>query len=70
MMINRWSSFSDNGTYVGEDGNRYTMYSLICASEAKEAVLDRLDKMQATVDVSQAFINGTVGIEYCKQEKK
>lgn len=66
-MINYSSSFSTDGTYLGEDGNRYRMYSLICASEAKEAVLDRLDKIQAIVDVSQAFVNGNVGIEYCKK---
>jgi hypothetical protein len=66
-VINRWSSFSTDGTYLGEDGKRYRMYSLICASEAKEVVLDRLDKMHAIVDVSQAFINGNVGIEYCKR---
>lgn len=66
-MFNRCSSFSTDGTYLAEDGNRYRMYSLICASEAKESVLGRLDKMQAIVDVSQAFINGNVGIEYCKR---
>ena len=69
MMVNRCSSFSTDGTYLGEDGERYRMYDLTCSLEAKESVLERLERLPSEVVaiVSYSFADGTVGIDYCKR---
>jgi hypothetical protein len=62
------SNFSTDGTYLGENGNAYKMYDLTCSLEAKESVLERLERLPSEVIaiVAYTFADGTVGIDYCK----
>ena len=62
------SNYSTDGTYLGEDGNTYKMYDLTCPLEAKESVLERLERLPSHVlaIVAYTFADGMVGIDYCK----
>lgn len=67
------SNFStEDGTYTAEDGNTYKMYDLTCSLEAKESVLERLERLPSEViaSMSYTFADGTVGIDYCKAVKQ
>jgi hypothetical protein len=66
------SNYSTDGTYIAEDGNTYKISTLTCSLEAKESVLERLERLPSEViaSVSYTFADGTVGIDYCKAVKQ
>jgi hypothetical protein len=65
------SNYSADGAYLAEDGHMYKMHNLVCSAEAKENVLDRIERLKGDVIVIAerpcAFLDGSIGIDYCKK---